>query len=70
MRKLILWMTALVLLTMTCLPAFASEGDRVLIRLEHGGGDEEENRSEPVVPPGDGFCIVSNWTGDYVSLRY
>ena len=70
MRKLILWMTALVLLTMTCLPAFASEGDRVLIRLENGGEDEEENTIETVLPSGNGFCIVTNSTGDYSILRY
>ena len=56
MKKLVLWMTALVILVSACVPAFASEGDRVLFRVSSDGSSE--TRIQNLLPYGEGFILA------------
>ena len=56
MKKPALWITALLLLVLTCVPAFASVGDRVLFRASSDGYSETGILN--LLPCGDGFIIA------------
>ena len=56
MKKSVLWMTVLLLLVLTCVPAFASVGDRVLFRASSDGYSETGILN--LLPCGDGFIIA------------
>ena len=53
-RRMILWIMTLVLCVTTCMPAFASVGDRTLI---HSNRDTSEVSIRGIYPLGEGFCI-------------
>ena len=69
MKKLALWMTALVILTMTCLPAFASVGDRVLMH-ESMLADFGTMTVEDVLPCGNGLYLIVNDLNTKTVKRY
>ena len=53
-KKLILWFLSLILSITACAPAFASTGDRVLLRRSD---DQESFYIRSVIPYGEsGFC--------------
>ena len=58
-KKLILMLLAAVLCITTCAPAFASVGDRILVRYANADGYIEEN-IQTVIRAGDGICVVIN----------
>ena len=66
-RKMILWIMTLVLCVTTCMPAFASVGDRTLIRGNRNSGDID---IRGIYPLGDGFCIVTEGSEGQAILKY
>lgn len=69
MRKLILWMTALILLVTACVPAFASVGDRVLMH-ESSLADVGTMYVEDVLPCGNGLYLIVNDQRSKTVRRY
>ena len=67
-KKLVLWFLSLILCITACAPAFASTGDRVLIRR----GDEQESfYIRSVIPYGEnGFCAFVDNYPDQTVMRY
>ncbi len=53
-RMLILWALSVILCVVACAPAFASVGDRVLVRIQDGDND---TRILNLLPYGDGFIL-------------
>ena len=56
-KKIVLMLLAAVLCVTMCAPAFASVGDRILVRYSDATGYIEEN-IQTVVQAGDGICVV------------
>ena len=69
MRKLALWMTALILLVSACVPAVASTGDRVLMH-ESRLADVGTTSVEDVLPCGNGLYLIVNDLMERKILRY
>lgn len=67
-RKIVLWIMTLVLCVTTCMPAFASVGDRTLIRGSSNG--PAENNVRDILPLGDGFCIITDGPNGQSILKY
>lgn len=65
---MILWIMTLVLCVTTCMPAFASAGDRTLIRGSRNGSSDVSIYG--IYPLEDGFCVVTNESGKEVILKY
>ena len=67
-KRMILWILTLVFCVTACMPAFASVGDRIVIR--NSTANEEVNVSvNTVFRIGDGFCVYGRKdTGYYFSL--
>ncbi len=67
-RKIVLWIMTLVLCVTTCMPAFASVGDRTLYKT----GSDDGTSYESIVGAfqlKDGFCIISgSW--EYTIQKY
>ena len=68
-KTMILWILTAILCVTSCAPAFASVGDRVLIRNSNSEGDTSI-WIEGVHRMGDGFCVITNEKQDTVVLRY
>ena len=66
-RRMILWIMTLVLCVTTCMPAFASVGDRTLI---HSNRDTSEVSIRGIYPLGEGFCIVTDGSEGQAILKY
>ena len=66
-RSMILWIMTLVLCVTTCMPAFASVGDRTLI---HSNRDTSEVSIRGIYPLGEGFCIVTDGSEGQAILKY
>ena len=66
-RRMILWIMTLVLCVTTCMPAFASVGDRTLI---HSNRDTSEVNIRGIYPLGEGFCIVTDGSEGQAILKY
>ena len=71
-KTMILCLLSVILCVTTCAPAFASTGDRTLLRFS---AEEQvnENHIEGVYPMGDGFCVCYREGSSYdspVILRY
>ena len=66
-RRMILWVMTLVLCVTTCMPAFASVGDRTLI---HSNRDTSEVNIRGIYPLGEGFCIVTDGSEGQAILKY
>ena len=67
-RKMILWIMTLVLCVTTCMPAFASVGDRTLYQMETVDGSYSESISGAFKLK-DGFCVITgNW--DYTIKKF
>ena len=67
-RRMILWIMTLVLCVTTCVPAFASVGDRTLIRGSRNGSGDVNIRG--ILPLGDGFCIITDGMNGQSILKY
>lgn len=67
-KKLILWFLSLILCITACAPAFASTGDRVLLRRSD---DESSFYIRSVLPYGEGgFCVFIENYPDQIVMRY
>ncbi len=66
-KRMILWIMTLVLCVTTCMPAFASVGDRTLI---HSNRDTSEVSIRGIYPLGEGFCIVTDGSEGQAILKY
>ena len=55
-RKMILCLMTVILCVTTCAPAFASTGDRILMRFS-AAEQAEQNYIQGVFPMEEGFCI-------------
>ena len=67
-KTLILWIMTLVLCVTTCMPAFASVGDRTLLRGNNSG--MVDVYVSGVFPLEDGFCLVINGNDGLAFQKY
>ncbi|MBR5959464.1 MAG: carbohydrate ABC transporter substrate-binding protein [Clostridia bacterium] len=68
-KKLILWILSLILCVTACAPAFASTGDRVLMRRSDNDDDSFYVRN--VLPDGEGgFYVIVDSYPDQLILKY
>ena len=70
-KKVILWILAVILCVTTCMPAFASTGDRVVYRTKSNadGSFEMDIGLRGAWKTGDGFCVLLRGTETKI-LRY
>ncbi len=60
-KTVILWILAMILCITTCAPAFASTGDRVLLRMKNNEQGWSEDSIRMVWNSPEGICVMTGW---------